>query len=176
MGREKRHARNVACLGRAGGAVAAAWLALGLAACGSAPEDVDRTVASVAAVRGEARLAVEGVDEEVVAARSRVVPGATLTTGEGARATVELDSGPRPLVDASARVIVAAEDSVGVAGGRVYAEAHAGDALSIAVADALLRASDAALSISVSEGGATVYVVRGEVSWRRNDERGVARA
>jgi Ca-activated chloride channel family protein len=170
MGREKRRAWNVASLARIWGALALT------AGCGGAPADVDRTVASVATVRGESQLTVEGADAEVVRARSRALPGAVLATAEAAQAIVELDSGPRLLVDSAARVTIAAEDSVGVGAGRAYAESHAGDALSIAAGGALLRAADAALSIEAREGGATVYVVRGEVSWRRGDERGVARA
>src|SRR5262245_59109741 len=138
-----------------------------IAGCGGAPDAVDRTVASAAVVRGAAQLA-----DAAVGPRARAVPGAILATAEGGLAQVELDSGARLLVGESARVTIASQDAVAIEAGRVYAEAHAGDAVLVDVAGASLRVADASVSID----GARAYVVRGEVSWRSGEERGVARA
>ena len=153
------------------GGICASFVALALAGCGGSPERADATVATLGTVRGEVRAG-----DEVAGSRARVAPGATLSTGENARARLELDGGGSLLLDQSARVVVDAEDAITIEAGRLYLQAHPGDAIAITLGDAQLRAADTALSITREGDAARAYVVRGEVSYRASDHRGVVRA
>ncbi|MDQ3033219.1 MAG: hypothetical protein M3Y87_12445, partial [Myxococcota bacterium] len=146
-------------------------VALAISACGSAPDSVGDTVATVSTVRGDVR-----VGEVAAGPLSRAPSGASVVCAESARARIALDSGPRLLLDQRSTLTVAAADAIELASGRVYVESHSGDAVAITIGESVLRAADAALSIDVGDGRAHAYVIRGEVSWRRGEHRGVVRA
>ncbi len=144
-------------------------LALMLVACG--PEaSLDRTLATFTAVRGEAQL-----DGSPTARVARAAAEQTLSVGDGGLARLRLDTGAQLLLEGGAEVGLLDETSIALAAGRVYAEAQAGEELHLTAGDVTLRASDAA--VSAEQGDALrAYVVRGEVSWTRGEERGIARA
>ncbi|MBX3270431.1 MAG: AgmX/PglI C-terminal domain-containing protein [Sandaracinaceae bacterium] len=138
-------------------------------ACGGGAEGVDATVASVTPVRGAVRLGdVEGA---VVA---RAAPATVVRTSERGLARVALDDGPQLLLDRETALRVDDGGAVTLEGGRVFAEAQAGEPLVLSTAHGALRAADASFSVRVGDGAAEVYVVRGEVSWTQGEERGLA--
>jgi len=131
---------------------------LWVAACGGDVDtEVETTVATLQPIRGDA----EG-------AFTRVLEGETVELSGLAR--LILDTGPRLLAEDATLEVEAA--AVSVRGGRVYAEVHAGDALTLALGDDVLDLRDSA--VSVADG--TVYVVRGEVAHRSGDTRQVVTA
>ncbi len=140
-----------------------------LVACGSdAP--LDRTLATLALVRGGATL-----DEEATGLLSRAAPGQTVILAERALARLRLDSGPHLLMEGSSSVTITDESTVTLEAGRVFAEVSEGDELFVVADERSIRASDAAISVSL-DTDLSVYVVRGEVSWIVGQARGVARA
>ncbi len=143
--------------------------ALALAACGGISEEVDTTVATVVPVRGATSLAGEGVPEVARASGESAV-----ATGERALARVTLDLGPQLLLGASTELTVIDAMTVQLARGRAFAEAGAGEQLEVRFAHGSLRCADASLSLDLEGEALRAYVVRGEVSWTRGDERGVA--
>ena len=96
-----------------------ACLAITLSACGSAPDTVGETVATVSTVRGDVQ-----VGDTPAGPLARVIPGASVVCAEAARARVALDSGPRLLLDQSSTLTVAAADAVEVVAGRVYVDVY----------------------------------------------------
>ncbi len=146
--------------------LAAAMLAAG---CGSDAE-LDRTLATLERVRGEAT-----VDGEALERVGRAVPGQTIAIEEGGLARLSLDSGARFLLDAGARVAIVDEATVRLEGGQAYAEAGEGEELFLTAGERSIRVSDASVSAELGDA-LSVYVVRGEVSWRAGEARGVARA
>ncbi|MEZ4339903.1 MAG: VIT domain-containing protein [Sandaracinaceae bacterium] len=147
-----------------------ALAALALAAGCGPDAPLDRTLATIERVRGEATL-----DDEPLERIGRAVPGQTIAIEEGGLARLSLDSGARFLLDASARVAIVDEATVRLEGGRAYAEAGEGEELFLTAGERSLRVSDASVSAELGDALA-VYVVRGEVSWRAGEARGIARA
>ncbi len=141
-----------------------------IAGCGS-DASLDRTLATLERVRGGAQIA--GDDAERVA---RASAEQEIAIGERGLARFSLDSGPELLLDAGARVAVIEESKVRMSAGRAYAEAGEGDQLFLESEAGKLRASDASFSIEVREHAIVAYVVRGELSWQKGQERGIAQA
>jgi len=137
--------------------------------CGSDAQ-LDRTLATAEQVRGGATL-----DDEPIGLIARAAPGQRLTIDEHSLARLRLDSGAHLLMDGGASVVLSDESTLTLEGGRVYAEASESDELYLVAGERSIRASDAAVSASL-DGALTVYVVRGEVSWIRGEDRGVAQA
>jgi len=146
--------------------VCVAWLA----GCGPDAQ-LDRTLATVELVRGEATIGEAGIERV-----ARAAPSQTMTIAERGLARLTLDSGARLLLDSGAELTIADEETVALSAGRAYAESGEGEELFITAGDRTLRAADAALSATAEGDGLSVYVVRGEVSWTSGDARGVARA
>ncbi|HJL17175.1 MAG TPA: VIT domain-containing protein [Sandaracinaceae bacterium LLY-WYZ-13_1] len=146
-----------------------AWLIGALLVAGGCGDDaaLDRTLATVETIRGATAL-----DDEPAARLGRAAADQSVAVADGAMARLSLDSGPRLLLDGGSRVTLVDEHTVHLDAGRVWAEAAEGDELFVETEAGNLRASDASLSIR----GDTAYVVRGEVSWRAGEARGVARA
>ena len=144
-------------------------LGASLAGCGS-DATLDRTAATVEPVRGEARIADVAIRGPGRAAAAQVV-----SVGERGLARLALDSGPHLLLDEGATVELVDDATLRLTAGRAYAEADEGEELFVETEAGSLRVSDAAIS---ARGGDAleVYVVRGEVSWRAGDARGIARA
>ncbi|MCB9592666.1 MAG: hypothetical protein H6719_08030 [Sandaracinaceae bacterium] len=140
-----------------------------LAACGPDAQ-LDRTLATVERVRGEATL-----EESTVERVGRVAPSQALTIGDGGLTRLSLDSGPWGLLDAAARVTIVDEATIALEAGRMYAEAGEGEELFVTAGERSIRVSDASVSATL-EGDLAVYVVRGEVSWTAGEARGIARA
>ncbi len=155
-----------------------AWAcALVLASCGGAPAaTLDTSLATASTVRGSFVVADAADVEETVGRTARVPAGGSITAGDGSLTRLVLDSGPSLLLDADASVQVDGDPGVTVIAGRVFFDVMTGDAVTIDVAGASLRASDAALSVTILGTGARVYVVRGEVSHRTGDTRGIVHA
>jgi hypothetical protein len=152
-------------------------LAISLAACGGGSSaTLDTSLATASMVRGTFSVADADDVVETVGRIGRVPVGGSVTANEASLTRVVLDSGPSLLLDAGASVSVPEEQRVSVAGGRVFFDVMAGDALAVDVAGASLRGSDASMSVTVTDGGASVYVVRGEVSQRTGDTRGIVHA
>ncbi len=141
-----------------------------LVGCGGGPDSVDATTATVRTVRGEVRVA-----DALAGPLARAAAGDGITTGDAARAQVELDSGAGLLLDASSRVVPGAEDDLEIVAGRVYVEVPSGAALRLTVGALELHAGDAALSVTTGQPG-RILVVRGEVGYRTGDVRGTVRA
>ncbi len=157
-----------------GAAVVATTLAWG---CGGPVEtSLDTSVGTAHVVRGSVAVQSAAGEAESVGSIARVPQGGTVTASETGLTRLILDSGPALLLDAQASVRLADDANVSVEAGRVFFDVLAGDAMQVDVAGASLRASDASMSIAVDEGGAHVYVVRGEVSQRTGDTRGIVRA
>ncbi len=154
----------------------AATLALSILACGAQDTTIEATVATVRTVRGGFSLADATGASIPSGTTARVSAGGAVTVGEGGLARVELDGGPQLLLDEGAHLTLPEDAHAALDAGRAYFDVMSGDALAIEVAGASLRASDASFSVAITEGGADVYVVRGEVSHRTGDARGVAHA
>ncbi|MEC7523218.1 MAG: VIT domain-containing protein [Myxococcota bacterium] len=136
------------------------------AGCGS-DAALDRTLGTVVEVRGDATIG-----EADVARIGRAAAGQGIAASDLAR--LELDVGPQLLLDAGARLSLEDERTLGLEAGRLYAEAGEGEELFLTRGEVSLRLADAAVSVTADP--LSVYVVRGEVSWRSGDERGVVRA
>ncbi|MCC7541775.1 MAG: VWA domain-containing protein, partial [Deltaproteobacteria bacterium] len=146
---------------------------LSLAACGGegVAEDVDATLSTLEPVRGNVQLG-----ERPAPPVARTSRNQKITTGGASIARLVLDSGPRLLVGADARVSVAGVDAVAVEAGRVYADVIAGDRLRVEAPGGALSTADGALSVEVRGTQVVVYVVRGEVAWATGNGRGAAHA
>lgn len=132
----------------------------------------DSTVVSVEPVRGRTTL-----DDEPVVRFGRGVDGARVATERGATARVVLDGGARLLLAESSKIGVTGEAAVTIETGKVWLDAPAGSPLELAIGDASLRLADTAVSIERSaDGAASMYVVRGEASYRTRSTRGLVRA
>jgi len=131
--------------------------------------DVDHTIATVVPVRGETT-----VQETAAAVVARVSVMETVSTSERGLARLSLDQGPRLLLDRESEVEPADGGSVALRRGRVFVETQPGEQLSLLTEAGSLRAQDAAFSVRVADATTHVYVVRGDVSWTRGDERGIA--
>lgn len=142
--------------------------ALATLACG--PElPLDRTVASVAPVRGEVRVA-----DAPVGARHRVGPDEAVVVADGGLARLVLDGGGRALLGGgTARAVD--EATLGLDAGRLFLEVE-GDAVEVRTAHATLRIRDAGVSLRIADGALRAYVVRGELAWRREGARGITSA
>jgi Ca-activated chloride channel family protein len=144
--------------------------ALVCVACGGSTE-VESTVATVMPVRGGAQL--EGADVTEVA---RATASSAVQTAERSVARVSLDLGPQLLLGASTELSVLDASSVELRAGRLFAEVQPGEQLEARSAQGSLRCSDASFSAELSGETLHVHVVRGEVSWSRGEERGIASA
>ncbi len=152
-------------------------LALVVSACGGgANAPLQATVATARMVRGALTVNDASGANVRVGSTARIPLGGSLTIGEAGLARVALDSGPQLLLDETAHMAISEDARVSVDAGRAYFDVMSGDAIAIDVAGASLRASDAALSVAIVEGGADVYVVRGEISQRTGDARSVVHA
>lgn len=140
-----------------------------LSACGSDAE-LDRTMATLELVRGEATVGEDAVERVARAALTQEIGIA-----EGSLARLRLDSGAQLLMDAESGVTLGDEATVELTAGRVYAESAVGQELFLTAGQRVVRASDAALSATL-DGELAIYVVRGEVSWTQGEARGVAQA
>ena len=155
-------------------------LGLALWGCGSAPERAERSVATLSPVRGTVSVSAEGSEAQPSAAVMRLAPGQTVSVDAASLAQLWLDEGASLLIDADSALQVSESDALSLSAGRLFVMADPGEALSLEVAGAALRITDASVSVAVTEGGARLYVVRGEVSYRAGDEsaptRGVVRS
>lgn len=151
-------------------AACAAFLMGALAGCGGV-DDVDATVGTLEPVRGAVEVA-----EERAAPIARVAAGQAIAVAEAALARLRLDSGPRLLLDAGSRIEAKEAGLLALAAGRAFVEVAPGESLTIETERGAVRAEDAALSIRIANGATELYVVRGEVSFRAGDARGVVRA
>ncbi len=142
-----------------------------LAACGDDPGGTGTSVATAEPVRGTMQ-----VGGEAAPARARLAIGDRVTVAEHGAARLALDAGARLLLDGSTALELAPDARLRLAEGRVFAETFAGDPLVVEAAGTELRTEDAAYSLRADRQGASLYVVRGEVAYRKADERGVARA
>lgn len=157
--------------------LAAVVSAASVSACGGGGGTaMEATVATASAVRGSLAVTDAAGAALRVGTTARVPLGGALSVSEAGLARVAIDSGPQLLLDEGAHLTLPQDEHASVDAGRVYFDVMTGDAMAIDVAGASLRASDAALSISIVDGGADVYVVRGEVSQRTGDARSVVRA
>ncbi len=154
----------------------AAALAALVCACGGTSTGIEATVATARAVRGALAVTDANGAAVTVGTTARIPLGGAVAVSEGGLARLAIDGGPQLLLDASAHLTLAEDARASVDAGRVYFDVMTGDALAIDVAGTSLRVSDAALSIAIVDGGADVYVVRGEVSQRTGDARSVVRA
>lgn len=156
--------------GRAGTALSLTLFLAALAGCDpTAP--LEHSVGTVMAVRGTTTVA-----DAPGGPIARVPVGGTVSVSSPGLADCTLDLGARLLLDAGSRAALDSEDSVRIESGRVYLEVMSGDTLSIETVAGFLTLADAAVSLT-HEGTIThVYVVRGEVSYRSGDARGLARA
>lgn len=134
-----------------------------LVGCGS-DAALDRTLATVVEVRGEAT-----VSEDAVARLGRAAADQELAVSGLAR--LEMDVGPQLLLDDGARLTIVDEHTLALGAGRVYAEAGEGEELLLSRGEVTLRLADAAVSVTAEP--LSLYVIRGAVSWRSGDERGV---
>jgi tetratricopeptide (TPR) repeat protein len=143
---------------------------------GGTGASLDTSVATASVVRGSVAIADDEGTPEPLASTARVPLGGSVTASEAGLTRLVLDSGPSLLLDASASVALPEDAHVAVTSGRVFFDVMAGDAMTIDAAGASLRASDASMSITIDASGARVYVVRGEISHRTGDARGIVRA
>ncbi|MFO0683918.1 MAG: VIT domain-containing protein [Sandaracinus sp.] len=145
-------------------------------ACGGTDAQLEATVATGRAVRGT--LAVADANGAALSAgpTARVPVGGSLAASEDGLARVAIDTGPQLLLGPGAHVSFPEDTRVAVDTGSAYFDVMSGDAVEIGVAGATLRASDAGLSVEVVEGGADVYVVRGEISQRLGEARSIVHA
>jgi tetratricopeptide (TPR) repeat protein len=146
-------------------------VALACAACGGANTEVDGTVATVTPVRGTAQLG-----ETPVAQVARAMASDGVRTGERSLARVSLDLGPQLLLGASAELSILDGASLELRAGRLFAEVQPGEQLEAHSPHGSLRCSDASFSAELAGDTLRVHVVRGEVSWSRGEERGIASA
>jgi Ca-activated chloride channel family protein len=153
-----------------------ALLALALSCSGHGATAIEATTATARAVRGALTVTDASNANVEVGATARIPLGGSVAVSEAGLARLALDSGPQLLLDASAHLALPEDTRAVVDAGRAYFDVMSGDAMQVDVAGTSLRASDAALSIAIVEGGADVYVVRGEVSQRTGDARSVVRA
>ena len=160
-----------------------AWpwvIALLFAACGDGATggaSLETSVATASAVRGGFAVSAADGSMEPVGRTARVALGGSAASGADSLTRLVLDSGPALLLDSGATVQVPEDARIAVTVGRIYFDVLTGDVITIDVAGSTLRASDASVSVTSMAGtDASVYVVRGEVSYRTGDTRGIVRA
>jgi len=140
--------------------------------CGD-DEALGTTVATVEPVRGDVHV---GESETPAPRVARVAVDESVRTGGGGLARLHLDQGSSLLLGPDANTSVDVEGLVTLGAGLAFADVLAGDQLEIATETGTLRLADAAASISVSDSGTAVYVVRGEIAFHSGDARGTVRA
>jgi Ca-activated chloride channel family protein len=137
---------------------------------------LDATLATVSAVRGSFAVTSAAGAAETVGRTARVPVGGTITVSEEGLARLAVDAGGAVLLDAGTALALPEPDRLSLTHGRALVDLAAAETLTLEVAGASLRASDASFSVRTTDGGAEVYVVRGEVSHRVGDARGILRA
>jgi Ca-activated chloride channel family protein len=142
-----------------------------LIACGGDREGVALTAATAEPVRRGVSL-----DDQPVAVLERVGVGQSVVTDETGFAKVTLDSGPRLLLGRNASVKLVDTGAIELGRGPVFVEAEGSDRIDLESGHASLALGDAAASFTATDASLVVYVLRGEVSYRKDDARGVVRA
>jgi Ca-activated chloride channel family protein len=142
-----------------------------LCACGSGPEGVALTAATVEPVRRSVTL-----DEQRVDVLERVGIGQSIITDASGFAKLTLDAGPRLLLGRDASVKLVDTAAIELGRGPVFVEVEGSDRIDLESGHASFTLGDAGASFTVSDAALVVYVLRGEVSYRTADARGVVRA
>lgn len=140
-------------------------LALAMVSCGS-DALVEPTAATLRAVRGS--VTIGGAP---VAPVARAAPGDVIALPGGALARVELDAGARLVLAGDAELRLVDEASLALERGRAHVEARA--PLELTALGATLRLASSTASVDVREGGASAYVIRGELAYAAGGARGV---
>jgi TonB family protein len=145
--------------------------ACGGAACGGEREGVALTAATVEPVRRGVKL-----DEQAVDVLERVGVGQSVITDASGFARMTLDAGPRLLLGGDASVKLVDSSLIELGRGPLFVEVEGSDRIDLESGHASLALGDASASLTASDSALVVYVLRGEVSYRTENARGVVRA
>jgi Ca-activated chloride channel family protein len=129
------------------------------------PERAASLGAKLELAAGEVVLLVDNKDGERLLSGTPLPLGASIRTGEGARALVRLSDGSRVFLNEASSIAIGEETGITVTAGQVWLETQPldqkRDPLIHTVGPATLTLADGGASLTLTDEGATVYVAEG---------------
>ena len=129
------------------------------------PERAASIGAKLELAAGEVVLMSDAGEGEPLISGTPLPLGATLRTGEGARALIRLSDGSRIFLNESTTVAIGEDTGVSVVAGEIWLDAppldEGRDPLEHSVGPAKLALSEGGASLSLTDAGATIYVAKG---------------
>src|SRR5690606_12460193 len=130
-----------------------------------APERSASLGAKLELAAGEVVLLVDGQDGERLLSGTPLPLGASLRTGEGARALVRLSDGSRVFLDEASSIAIGEDTGIELTAGQVWLETQPLDQkrepLIHTIGPATLTLADGGASLQLTDTGASIYVAEG---------------